>query len=210
MSGSDVGTRPSPTTDVVRRARRARVSVTRVGWSPAHDLTFKGWLEQGRRLGVAGRGAGWWLGDWVRYGAIRYGGKYARAGRVTGYDHKTLANMVYVASRFELSRRREDLSWSHHAELAALDVEDQERWLDRIQAERLTVRRLRQELAREPRSHRRDGRAVDDNGASGRHKFNAPGQDNNMFVVCPNCGHRLSASTRPARADERDIVLRAA
>src|SRR2546429_4416754 len=110
--------------------RRVRLSVSAGAWAPDGELPFADWLEQGRRLGVAGRGAGWWIGDWVRYGAARYGGRYARAGRVTGYDHKTLANMVYVASRFETSRRREDLSWSHHAELAALDVDEQERWLD--------------------------------------------------------------------------------
>ena len=37
-------------------------------------------------------------------------------------------NMVYVASRFEVSRRREMLSWSHHAALAALDRDGQELW----------------------------------------------------------------------------------
>ena len=110
------------------------------------ELTYEDWLRQGSKLGLAGRNAGWWLGDWLRYGTTRYGSKYAAAARTTGYDRQTLMNMVYVATRFEFSRRRENLSWSHHAELAALDAEDQERWLDRAAAERFSVRDLREML----------------------------------------------------------------
>jgi hypothetical protein len=55
-------------------------------------------------------------------------------------------NMVYVASRFEVSRRREKLSFGHHAELASLPRPDQERWLERAQAEKLPVHVLRREL----------------------------------------------------------------
>jgi hypothetical protein len=59
--------------------------------------------------------------------------------------------MVYVASRFEISRRRENLSWSHHAELAAYEPVQQERWLDHAESNRLSVLALRQAL----RDHRR-------------------------------------------------------
>ena len=64
------------------------------------------WVEQGRWLGAIGRGSGWWIGDWVRYGSVRYGDKYAAAAQVTGYDVQSLMNMSYVASRFDASRRR--------------------------------------------------------------------------------------------------------
>ena len=57
-----------------------------------------------------------------------------RASRITGYDVQTLMNMVYVATRFESGRRRERLSWSHHAELAALEPPEQEEWLTRPRA----------------------------------------------------------------------------
>ena len=91
----------------------------------AGELAHDDWLRQGGRLGVGRPGAaGWWIGDWVRYGAATYGQRYAVATRVTGYNDQTLMNMVYVATRFEISRRRENLSWSHHAELAALDREN--------------------------------------------------------------------------------------
>jgi hypothetical protein len=38
----------------------------------------------------------------------------------TGLDYQTLRNYAAVARRFELSRRRDNLSFHHHAELCAL------------------------------------------------------------------------------------------
>jgi hypothetical protein len=124
-----------------------QAELTTVGWIPSTDLALEDWLRQGARLGAASRHAPWWIGDWVRYGAARYGSKYDLAARTTGYDRHTLMNMVYVASRFETVRRRENLSWSHHAEVASLDEKEQERWLTRATKEKLSVRGLRNALA---------------------------------------------------------------
>jgi len=54
--------------------------------------------------------------------------------------------MAYVAGRFEVPRRREALSFSHHAELAGLPAEEQDLWLDRAEASALSVRSSRSEL----------------------------------------------------------------
>jgi hypothetical protein len=123
--------------------------ITSIAWNAPADMDLRSWLEHGRRFGLAGRASGWWIGDWLNYGAQRYGEKYSRAARVTGYDVQTLMNMAYVASRFEISRRRETLSWSHHAEVAPLEPADQERWLEVAAQERLSVRCLRTEIRRE-------------------------------------------------------------
>ena len=101
--------------------------------------------EDGRRLARLGR-PGWWIGDWLRFGAEAFGERYAPAARTTGYDRQSLMNMVYVASKIEPGRRREQLSWSHHAELAALEPADQDRWLDHAVDERLSVRSLREAI----------------------------------------------------------------
>jgi hypothetical protein len=156
----------------------ARVALTEVSWHARRELAASDWLRQGRWLGALGRASGWWIGDWVRYGNARYGERYALAARITGYDPHSLMNMAYVASHFEMSRRREKLSFSHHAELAALPHEVQERWLDRAEREHLSVRRLRTAL----RCELRPVRALErprDNGA-------APAE-----IVCPHCGHRF-------------------
>jgi hypothetical protein len=172
-----------------RRTGEPRVEVTSVGWQADVGLDYEDWLRYGSRLGLAGRNAAWWVGDWVRYGTARYGSKYSAAARVTGYDRQTLMNYVYVANRFDISRRRENLSWSHHAELAALDLEGQERWLERSGSERLTVRDLREALS----------------GGSGRTRSVAaqttspsaeePDPSEPQVMICPHCGEEFTPAS---------------
>jgi hypothetical protein len=123
-------------------------ALTGTAWSPRVELTVNDWVRQGRWLGALGRASGWWIGDWVRYGNARYGDRYGSAARVTGYDVQSLRNMAYVAGRFHPRRRRDGLSFSHHAELAGLRAEDQELWLDRAEVGTLSVASLRSELRR--------------------------------------------------------------
>lgn len=60
-------------------------------------------------------------------------------------------NLVYVTSACDFSQRRDELSFSHHAELAALPPAERERWLDLAVSKRLSVCCLREELRRERR-----------------------------------------------------------
>jgi hypothetical protein len=157
--------------------------MTATSWVPVAELELPAWTEAGRRLGSIGRGIGWWIGDWLFYGNRRFGERYARAKQITGYDVQTLMNMTYVASRFEPQRRREALSFSHHAELAALDPASQDRWLERAEAERLSVRCLREELRRERR--RLEGAAHPTPEALPAETHTDP------TFVCPQCGVRM-------------------
>jgi hypothetical protein len=188
---------PQETPRALQLAPTARVQIelSPVGWGVASDLPYEEWLRHGSRLGVAARSAGWWLGDWLRYGTARYGAKYKAAVRVTGYDRQTLMNMVYVASRFEVSRRREQLSFSHHAELAALGTEEQEWWLERAAAQRMSVRDLRDELAagREVSAGRAAGQpALERRVTSRRTRSARAGEPGARTVTCPHCGEQLT------------------
>jgi hypothetical protein len=166
----------------------ARTGLTRVAWMPRAGIGLEEWSAVGRRFGEIGRCSQWWLGDWIHYGNARFGERYARAVKLTGYDAQSLMNMVYVASRFEISRRREKLSWSHHAALAALDLESQEHWLDRAMAERLSVADLRIEL----RGRRRTLEAGSTRGEPGAREAQPPNEPTEPdAVVCPNCGGRV-------------------
>jgi hypothetical protein len=155
-------------------------SLARVAWTPKSDLDYRGWVAAGHRLGAIGRGSQWWIGDWIRYGASRWGEKYAEAARITGYDPHTLRNMAYVASRFDLSLRRDNLTWSHHALLVSLDHREQNYWLDRAGHDRLSVADLRCELRATHGSHKRADRTP----SSHSHGLVAP-----VRITCPNCGH---------------------
>jgi hypothetical protein len=169
---------------------RLRLRLTATGWSCAAGLTPGDWVRCGCSLGRLGRACGWWLGDWVRYGNLRYGERYALAARITGYDSQTLMNFAYVTSRFEISRRREKLSFSHHVEVASLPKPDQDRWLDVATEERLSVRELRKRVRPGLRSPR--GVAVL---APQEHVRPARGRnsDTPTGVVCPSCGHHFEA-----------------
>lgn len=146
--------RPVDTQSVAtERVTVPRVRLSSVGWLAHTALTLDEWRTSGARLGAAGRSSNWWIGDWVRYGLGRYGQRYELASGITGYDCQTLMNFAYVSSRFDISRRRETLSWSHHAELAALEQDDQEQWLDRAVLEGLSVRDLRARVRPHARAH---------------------------------------------------------
>jgi hypothetical protein len=153
-------------------ATRSLSALTPTSWFAGRELAVAEWVEQGRCLGAIGRGSNWWIGDWIRYGSARYGDKYAAASRVTGYDEQSLMNMSYVAGRFDASRRRASLSFSHHAELAGLPPDDQELWLDRAEAGALSVRVLRAELRKARRRSSARTQAAEG-------------------VVCPHCGHQF-------------------
>lgn len=166
-------------------------TLTGTTWIPGGNLQLAQWLDCGRRLGALGRGVAWWIGDWLLYGNERYGEKYVRAARVTGYDVQSLMNMSYVASRFPAGRRREKLSWSHHAELAALAPHDQDRWLDLAETERLSVHSLRLEVRTARRGS--DPRSLGDKHGSQRTLTTAIDHQP-QGVVCPKCMHVIDVA----------------
>jgi hypothetical protein len=145
-----LATRPPLSTNAagVRSAIESRAKLTPTSWTSGPELEPADWIHWGRWLGTVGRGSAWWIGDWVRDGNTRYGERYKLVASITGYDTQTLMNMAYVTSRFEPSRRRENLSFSHHAEVAPLCREEQDRWLDHAMFGQLSVRALRAELRR--------------------------------------------------------------
>jgi hypothetical protein len=162
-----------------------------VSWLALPALTFEQWVNHGRRLGSIGRTVGWWIGDWLRFGNAAYGEKYARASRITGYDVQTLMNMSYVATRIEPSRRRENLSWSHHAEVAALPAGEREAWLNRAEEQHFSVHDLRLEVRQERNRGSSDALADPTMRA---------GSEAERITTCPQCGHRFQEARRRRRA----------
>jgi hypothetical protein len=162
--------------------REANAGITPVGWVPPHDpMDHPRWVAVGRRLGGISRSNQWWLGDWLRYGSAKWGEKYVEASRITGYDVRSLANMATLAACFEISRRRDDLSWSHHAVVAALGPDEQDRWLDMAAAERLSVADLRIEL-----------RSVERRRGAQERAYAQPVAGDVSGFICPQCGYRAS------------------
>jgi hypothetical protein len=201
MGGINVAQRRQPF------ASDGQPSGASIAWRPSHELDAREWAMAGHRIGTVGRRIQWLLGDWIAYGSAKFGQRYTSAAKVTGYDTQSLMNMVYVASRFSVSRRRETLSWSHHEAVAALEDEDQETWLDRavehrwsVSDLRMMLRAARRQEGSEPERGARNDATHDRAGArysgrqsestEARHMENAQAQ----IVMCPRCGEEISVT----------------
>lgn len=99
------------------------------------NLPYDRWLEIGEVLQQMERSVQWWLGDWWNYGERHYGEMASQAAKdhvqdATGYTYQTVRRAGYTAERIEPERRRSNLSFSHHAEVAARPPEQQDRLLE--------------------------------------------------------------------------------
>jgi hypothetical protein len=118
-------------------------------------LTYEDWAQVGKQICLLSDSSAWWLGDWLVYGQDRYGDRYQRAVAATALDYQTLRNYAWVARQFPVSRRRDSLSFQHHAEVAALSEEEQEIWLDRAILSGWSRNELRRQLREERNALRR-------------------------------------------------------
>lgn len=118
------------------------------------DLSYDHWERIGRQLQIAGLAIQWWIGDWLVFGEHKWREKYAQAVIVTGRSEQTLMNYAFVSRSISPSRRRENVDFSTHAEVAGLDEEDQERILSKAASEGATKRQVRREAEKAKRENR--------------------------------------------------------
>ncbi|MET9826858.1 MULTISPECIES: LmbU family transcriptional regulator [Streptomyces] len=129
------------------------ILTTRVGLRIPAALTFERWQHAGSQISRIVDSSSWCLGDWLVYGQEEFTDRYLRAIEACGLDYQTLRNYAWVARKFELSRRRETLSFQHHAEVSSLPPCEQDKWLDLADEFNWS----RNELRRNIRSHRQRG-----------------------------------------------------
>jgi N6-adenosine-specific RNA methylase IME4 len=93
-------------------------------------LSHEDWIVVGVELLRMEGGVMWWLGDWLCYGQARkWGEKYDEAVAL-GFNYQTARDAAWVAGEFQLSRRHDKLSWSHHREVAVLEPADADHLLN--------------------------------------------------------------------------------
>ena len=111
------------------------------------EQTFEEWVAMGRQLAAGSKVVNWWIGDWWAHGDHRHGARAkAAAEGIFGREFQTMRNIASVCRSFETSRRRDDLSFGHHAEVAALPPEKADAILSRAEREDLSVRDVRREV----------------------------------------------------------------
>lgn len=118
-------------------------------------LSFDAWQDIGRDLQRANRAILWWVGDWCNYGEHQYGEVYSQALEATPYAIQSLMNAASVARRFTISRRRENLGFALHAEVAYLDPESADALLDKAEELGWGQKALRAAVKAFKREHQR-------------------------------------------------------
>nr|WP_042178475.1 LmbU family transcriptional regulator [Kibdelosporangium sp. MJ126-NF4]CEL13201.1 conserved hypothetical protein present in several antibiotic biosynthetic clusters [Kibdelosporangium sp. MJ126-NF4] len=139
--------------------------MTRVGLQIPPGLSFSDWERTGRRLSDIVDSSAWWLGDWLVYGKKNYADRYHRAIQAAGLRYQTLRNYAWVARQFDLERRRSELTFQHHTEVASLPLDEQDRLLDQAVREEWTTKQLRSAIQLERTGSTKQERSADDGGS---------------------------------------------
>lgn len=140
--------RPVSRTVAIGTARSEfdHVMLPRTGLQLPSRLPFEKWIGIGQRLAALSTSTAWCLGDWIVYGEDAYSGRYRDAIEQTSLDYQTLRNYAWVVRRFPQSRRRDKLSFGHHAEVTALMQPEQDFWLRKAEELGWSRNRLRREV----------------------------------------------------------------
>lgn len=146
--------------DTPRLGGREPARVTPSGLQIPAGTDYDAWMTMGRRITGVANACAWCLGDWLVYGEQTFGSRYKTALKATSLDYQTLRNYAWVARRFDMSRRRDNLSFQHHAEVAGLPDAHQDLWLRRAERARWS----RNELRRRLRAERNGRLAAPDDG----------------------------------------------
>jgi hypothetical protein len=123
------------------------LALTTTSLSLPDQTSRRVWEDVGVRLMIMDRAAPWWIGDWYLFGERRYGEQASQAAEV-GYRAGTLSNAVAVCSRIEMPRRRGNLTFGHHQNVAYLPPVEQDYWLDEAEGGEWTVREMRARIKR--------------------------------------------------------------
>ncbi|MET0233714.1 MAG: LmbU family transcriptional regulator [Kibdelosporangium sp.] len=125
------------------RSPFTQVRMSGIGLQIPASLNYDEWAKTGRQLSGIADSSAWWLGDWLVFGKANYSDRYQLAIQSAGLRYQTLRNYAWVARRFEMDRRRPKLTFKHHAEVASLPAEEQDRFLDQAEQELWTTKQLR-------------------------------------------------------------------
>jgi len=140
-----------PTTALDRRATQ---TITVLGYDllptglrvKAARMPFDEWTALGMWLKLTVTALQWWVGDWLTFGEREYGEAHAQALDAIGWDPATVLQYAWVCRQVAPDERRDDLTFFHHREVAALDPAGQRAWLARAAEGGWSVERLRREL----------------------------------------------------------------
>lgn len=132
----------------------ANIELAPIGVRFADTITVDEWAQFGDRLEQHDRGLRWMIGDWLLFGSERFGARAVVIADSLNLANQTVANAVSICRRVPHERRRPELSFWHHNEIAHLDPDEQVRLLALAVDEGLTQSLLRQVVREEVETRR--------------------------------------------------------
>lgn len=109
-------------------------------------MTFNEWQRLVENLIEEREANTWLLADALAYGELHFRREYGPAlERI--YARQSLKNLASISRRVPVTVRRESLSFTHHAEVAALEQDWQKVWLDDAETHGWSTLELRARIA---------------------------------------------------------------
>ena len=115
------------------------------------DVSKEEWMDVFKALKQVEGCVQFWIGDCLAYRQQKWG-MYDDIAEETGMDKKTLWEYKNVSQSIKPSARAEQLSYTHHREVASLPPEKQELFLNMAVEDKLSVRDLRNKIKKEKRN----------------------------------------------------------
>jgi hypothetical protein len=140
-------------------------------------------------LGAMQVSMAFWAGDLMNYSEGLFGEEYTELFK--DWNPHTLAEWKWVSKAVPLSRRRDGLSWSHHATVAKMDPNEQTKWLQEAETNKWTRGELRKAIMPPAASGKaQDGSESEDKGeGSLTGESTIVGQpEQPETITCPFCG----------------------
>lgn len=112
------------------------------------DITQSEWMRVFKSLKTIEGCVQFWIGDCLAYRQQRWG-MYDDVAEETGYSKQAIKDIKWVSENVESSLRKDNLSFNHHKEVAALPPERQKYFLQKAVDEKLSVRDLREAIRKD-------------------------------------------------------------
>lgn len=136
-----------PPLELIRSLEDAgALTPSRLDLSSRPDLSLETCTALAAFFGQINSSSRWWLSDLLKYVEMRHGEYVAQVAVATGLAPQTIENIVSIGHRVPPERRVDGVTFSVHAEVAALEPADQVRWLRVAKDENLTKMELRAKI----------------------------------------------------------------
>jgi N6-adenosine-specific RNA methylase IME4 len=103
----------------------ADIELTSTGLILRNGLPYEQWEAIGIALQRLEQSIQFALGDWLNYGDVTYGEKYAQAIEQTEYSYSALTEYAWVSKHVQICSREQNLTFSHHKAVAPCEPEEQ-------------------------------------------------------------------------------------